>query len=39
MDWKAILDPLRDNPSGMADTFQDISEPTLDFHALIGCES
>ena len=33
IDWEAILVPLTDDPSGMADTFQEIFESTLDFHA------
>ena len=35
IDWKTILDPLSNDPSGMADTFQEIFESTLDFHAPI----
>ena len=35
IDWKTILDPLTDNPSDMADTFQEIFESTLNFHAPI----
>ena len=35
IDWKTILDPLTDNPSGMADTLQEIFESTLDFYAPI----
>ena len=35
IDGKTILDPLTDNPSGMADTFQEIFESALDFHAPI----
>ena len=35
IDWKTILDHLTDDPSGMADTFQEIFESTLDFHSPI----
>ena len=31
IDWKTVLDPLSDDPSSMADTFQEIFESTLGF--------
>ena len=31
INWNIILDPLTDDPSGMADIFQEIFESTLDF--------
>ena len=33
IDWKFILDFLSSDPSGLADTFQEIFESALDFHA------
>ena len=35
IDCEAILDLLTDDPSGMADTFQEIFESALDFYAPI----
>ena len=35
IDWKTILDPLSNDPSGMANTFQEIFESILNVHAPI----
>ena len=35
LDWKTILDPLSSDPSGMANTFQEIFESILNVHAPI----
>ena len=35
IDWKTILDPLSSDPSGMANTFQEIFESIFNIHAPI----
>ena len=35
IDWKTILDPLSSDPSGMANTFQEILESIFNIHAPI----